>query len=149
MKPSDSYEYHLFTWGGFYNEEHRKKHGLIPGNHWFKTYKDREDYCNLLKDLEKQLNAKSLAFDFNEGYYTRYKSIIRLEYIINNKSYYLIEELGVGFTKRQIKFLYLEGNYSCDCSITDRLSKKYPEIKESECDNKIPVKIRKIKKVKI
>lgn len=54
------YEYCLYTWGGFYNEEYWCKHQQSPGAHYFKTAEDRDRYENSLRSIESEMSAYSL-----------------------------------------------------------------------------------------
>ena len=65
------YEYLLHTWGGFYNEEHKKIHKQEEGYHYFDTKEDRESYIKSLRCIEDKLNARHLMADLDEGYHTR------------------------------------------------------------------------------
>ena len=66
------YEYFLKTWGGFYNEQHKKIHKKEPGNYWFDTAEERASYVAELKKLSEELGAKVLMVDTTiEGYNTR------------------------------------------------------------------------------
>lgn len=35
------YEYHLHTWGGFYNKEYSEIHKKPNGDFWFESYEER------------------------------------------------------------------------------------------------------------
>lgn len=73
VQPMDKmkYEYLVYTWGGFYNEEHAIKHGLKSGNHFFDTAEERLKYINQLKEIEIDLNARHLVYTTTEGYNCR------------------------------------------------------------------------------
>lgn len=65
------YEYYLYTWGGFYNEEYKNVHNEEKGAKWFNTFEERDQYIDKLKNIEKELNAKHLMMVRCEGYFTR------------------------------------------------------------------------------
>lgn len=65
------YEYLLMTWGGFYNQENKDRHGLEPGYHYFDSEEERENYLRKLQRIEKRLNAKYLASMKSEGFNVR------------------------------------------------------------------------------
>lgn len=104
------YLYYLLTWGGFYNEEHKKIHGHEPGDAYFSTYEERDRYIRELMKISDKLNAKELMIATSEGYYfgmttlhriSKYKdrivhtmkemeinySLISAEYHLDNKWY--------------------------------------------------------------
>lgn len=70
------YEYYIYTWGGFYNEEYKKIHNYEKGPRWFNSKEERDDYITELKLVEKKLNARHLACHLDEGYCTRQPTIL-------------------------------------------------------------------------
>lgn len=65
------YEFLLQTWGGFYNEEHKKVHGYEDGYHYFDTEKERAAYIESIKRVEIELGARYFAHSTAEGYHVR------------------------------------------------------------------------------
>lgn len=65
------YEYYLYTWGGFYNQQYKDIHQEEPKAKWFNTLEKRSEYINKLKKIEEELQAKHLCIITCEGYFTR------------------------------------------------------------------------------
>lgn len=91
------YEYHLKTWGGFYNDEYKRVHKLEPGDYWFDTNKEREDYINTLKQIEKDLNARVLMIVKTEGYNCRVSTVLHRVIRYKLKDYYSQYEMGINY----------------------------------------------------
>ena len=62
------YQYHVLTWGGFYNKEYRSTHGLVGGDFIFETEASRSEFINELLEIEKTLGARRLRFRLSEGF---------------------------------------------------------------------------------
>ena len=68
MKNKDlKYQYLLYTWGGFYNEQYQVKHKEKAGRHLFETHEERQNYIDKLREIEKILNARHLGITGSEG----------------------------------------------------------------------------------
>jgi hypothetical protein len=91
------YEYHLFTWGGFYNEEHLKIHKKPRGDFWFKTKKERQQFINELKSIERELNVKHLMMTLSEGYCCRIRTVLHRVIEWEGKRYYSKYDMGVNY----------------------------------------------------
>jgi hypothetical protein len=129
---NEKYEFLLHTWGGFYNEEYKAKHGLEPGYFWFDTKEERESYLKNLKDIEEKLSAKYLATSFYEGKNTRYRTIVKMKFIYNGKAYPYEYDFGYGYDTESAHYMWKEGNYSCDCNRSLFLNREYPEVVVAE-----------------
>ncbi len=92
------YEYHLFTWGGFYNEEHFKIHKQPRGDFWFDSVEERQLFINKLRKIEDELNARSLAITLSEGYCCRIKTVAHRVFDYNGKTYYQNYDLGINYS---------------------------------------------------
>ena len=134
------YEYMLHTWGGFYNDEFQKKHGHKPGYFWYETAKARDDYFALLQELEKELDARSLAFILEEGENTRIKTIAKMVFVFNGKEYPHEEYFGYAYHPDSARSMFEEGSYSCDCNRSLFISREYPGFPEMPCGEKIEMK---------
>lgn len=92
------YQYHLKTWGGFYNEQYKKVHGKEPGDYVFDTKEERKDYIKTLEEIEKALSARSLAIDTSEGYNCNVRTVIHRVIRYKDKDYYSSNDLGPNFS---------------------------------------------------
>ena len=131
----EKYEYLLHTWGGFYNEEHKSKHGLEPGYFWFSSKQERKEFRDNLKEIEMKYGAHCLMASYEEGRHTRYRTIARMKLIYNGKEYPYEYDFGFGYSVHTAYFMWEEGNYSCDCNRSLFLSELYDDVKEVGCGN--------------
>jgi hypothetical protein len=99
------YEYHLFVWGGFFNEEHLNKHCVQPGDYWFDTKEEREAFLNNLKKLEARLNAKHLCSKMTEGYCCRIRTVLHRVVEWEGQTYYSQNDLGINFPFDTAKYI--------------------------------------------
>jgi hypothetical protein len=99
------YEYYLYTWGGFYNEEYLKIHNKPKGSFWFNTKEERDSFIQELKDIENKLNAKHLAMNLSEGYCCRIETIAHRVVEYKNKQYYTTYNLGVNYPLSAAKYM--------------------------------------------
>ena len=106
------YEYHLYTWGGFYNECHFKIHKKPRSNFWFNSDEERQTFINQLKEIEEKLNAKHLAFTTSEGYCCRIDTVLHRVIEWKNKRYYSKYNMGINYPFDSAKY-HLEYKWTC------------------------------------
>ena len=109
------YEYHLFTWGGFYNEEYQKIHNKSSGNFWFDTSEERQKFIDELKEIEERLNARYLMTSLSEGYCCGIETILHRVVEWKGKRYYSNYNLGVNYPMSAAKY-FLEWKWTCGFS---------------------------------
>lgn len=98
MKTNElKYEYHLFTWGGFYSDEYFKIHQKPSGDFWFKTEEERQTFIDELRTIEKELNAKHLLMYLSEGYCCRMRTVLHRVVEWNGERYYTSNDLGINY----------------------------------------------------
>lgn len=98
------YQYHVHLWGGFYNEEYQKIHGNKPGDYFFLTLKEREDYIIHLTDLESTLNARHLAMNLTEGYCCGIRTKLHRVTGYKGVRYYSEYDMGVNYPMSAAKY---------------------------------------------
>ncbi len=98
------YEYHLYTWGGFYNEKYYKIHQKPRGNFWFKTKEERQSFIDELKQIEKELNAFHLCMNLTEGYCCRIHTVLHRVIEWNGITYYSSYDMGVNYPIESAKY---------------------------------------------
>lgn len=127
-------EYLLELWGGFFTVKNIKIHGYKPGYYFFDSMEKLKEFHNKLDEVD---NFKFLEHSIYDNNYIRYEThaVMKLKY--NDKIYDLDYNFGYGYEKRDAQYMFLEGNYSCDCNKSFFLSKIYPEFPELNCGNKI------------
>lgn len=146
---NDKYEYCLNTWGGFYNTEYKAKHGAEPGYFFFDSLSDLQAYLNNLKKIEQDLSAFSLATTISEGRDVRYKTIAKIDFLYEGKSYPFEYDFGYAYPVDSARFMFEDGNYGCDCNRSSFLQDQYGDtFPELECGNKIEMVNLEILQVK-
>jgi len=91
------YEYHLFTWGGFYSEQYFKIHQKPQGDFWFDTAEARQQFIDELKAIEEKLNARHLAMTLSEGYCCRTNTVLHRVIEWEGKRYYSKRDMGINY----------------------------------------------------
>jgi len=104
MNKELKYEYHLQTWGGFYNDEYAKIHKKVEGDFWFDTKEERQLYIDELKFIRKELNAVGLALDISEGYNCRQTTTLHRVVEWEGKRYYSTYDLGINYPFRAANY---------------------------------------------
>jgi hypothetical protein len=102
MKPK--YQYHVKTWGGFYNEEYRVIHGLEDGDFLFDTREARHAFITHRKEIEKRLGAKSLILRRTEGYHCDIRTVCHRICEWEGVEYYSTYDLGVNYSKYDAEY---------------------------------------------
>lgn len=91
------YEYHLFTWGGFYNKQYFQIHKKPNGNFWFETAEERQIFIDELKAIEEKLDARHLVMTLSEGYCCRIRTVLHRVIEFENERYYSKYDMGVNY----------------------------------------------------
>ena len=141
------YEYMLHTWGGFYNKEYRDVHGYAPGYYWFETADERKKYVETLKFIERKLHAVRLMTVFEEGTETRYKTIAEMTFVYNGNEYHLNYDFGYCYEEDAARYMFEDGNYSCDCNRSNFIREQDESFPELDCGDLIQMKDFKVNKV--
>ena len=71
MNNEPKYEYCVFSWGGFFNDENRKIHGRTEGAKYFNSKQMANKYIESIRKEEVHLNAKHLMIVEYEGFFCR------------------------------------------------------------------------------
>lgn len=94
-----SYEnkYHVLTWGGFYNDEHKAKHGLEEGDFLFDTDAERQAFIAERNRIADELNAHFLCIRQSEGYCCETRTVLHRVCEFNGKKDYSTYDLGINY----------------------------------------------------
>jgi|688.fasta_scaffold520280_2 hypothetical protein len=106
------YEYHLHTWGGFYNEQYFKIHQKPPGDFWFDTAEARQQFIDELKAIEEKLDARHLVINLSEGYCCRTNTVLHRVIEWEGKRYYSKYDMGINYPFSAAKY-HLEWKWTC------------------------------------
>lgn len=140
IKTNSKYEYYLQFWGGVQNKDQNwivKDLGIYENDFWFDSEKERLDFKIKLFDVAKK-HGSMIMFDEKEGINVRIKTIATMRFLHpNGKLYYYREDFGYAYPKDSAKYIFEDGNYSCDCNRSLFLSRSHKEVEEMECGDEI------------
>lgn len=113
----NKYEYHLHFWGEIENDNlvelnlgHKEK------DFWFDSIKDRDllkAQIKLVADYAKVV----VCFSENQGTDVRLKTIARMVMVLSDGTKAPYEEdFGYAYPVESARYMFMEGNYSCDCN---------------------------------
>lgn len=91
------YQYHVQTWGGFYNDEYKAIHGLSAGDFVFDTKEERREFIEKLEAIAKKMQAYHLCTSLSEGFNCNTRTIAHRVCKINGKEYHDSCDLGVNY----------------------------------------------------
>lgn len=97
MKIKKKYQFHVLTWGGFYNEGYQIIHGQVPGDRVFDTKEEREAYISSLKVIEEKMNARVLMVHCSDGFDCYTRTVLHRVSEFRGESIYSEYDLGVNF----------------------------------------------------
>jgi hypothetical protein len=137
-------EYLLHIWGGFFNKEHRVKHGKKPGYYWFTSPEARESFFRELQEIEERLDARFLARSDYDGPLVRKRTIAQMIFIYKGTKYPFEYDFGYGYEESSAEYMFFDGNYSCDCNRSIFIRRGHPDFPELNCGEKIALKDFKI-----
>lgn len=106
------YEYHVQTWGGFYNDEYKKHHNHERGDHYFDTLAERDTYVSILKHIEQKHGCNMLAMTTSEGYNCRVRTVLHRVIRYENKDYYTNYDIGVNYEHSPAQY-HLDYKWTC------------------------------------
>jgi hypothetical protein len=92
------YQFHVLTWGGFYNDEYKEHHGLADGDFVFDTMRERTEFIDERKKIEKYLNTQGLCFSFSEGFCCNVRTVLHRVIEFQGIQYYSHNDLGVNYS---------------------------------------------------
>ncbi len=91
------YEYHLLTWGGFYNEEYLKIHNIQSGDYYFDTAEERQAFIDKINVFAKELNTFKPAIILTEGHCCRTRTVLHRVIEWDGEIYYTENDMGVNY----------------------------------------------------
>ena len=98
VSTTPKYQYHVKTWGGFYNVEHKAIHGLSKGDYFFDTEEERSQWIAERKEISERLNANALVFTETEGYTCNVRTVCHRITRFEGRKYYTTSDLGVNYS---------------------------------------------------
>jgi len=98
------YQYHVQTWGGFYNKEYKDIHGLEDGDFIFDTNKERDNFMKERRLIEEELDARYLVFSCTEGYCCDIRTVLHRVIRYKGATYYSNYDIGINYPFDDAKF---------------------------------------------
>ena len=95
--PEKKYQYHVLTWGGFYNHEYKNIHGLDKGDFFFDTKEERDEFIRGRFYIAEDLNAGVLCFSQSEGFCCDTRTVLHRITEIEGKQYYSTRDMGINY----------------------------------------------------
>tara|TARA_R110000850_G_scaffold89835_1_gene191962 strand:- start:5 stop:427 length:423 start_codon:yes stop_codon:yes gene_type:complete len=99
-----TYQYHVRTWGGFYNKEYKDLHGLEDGDFFFDTAHERQVFIDHRRDIEQKLGANVLMIKETESYHCNIKTVCHRVVEIEGVSHYSSRSMGVNYSFDSAKY---------------------------------------------
>ena len=109
------FQYHVLTWGGFYNKEHYLKHGLSEGDYVFDTSEERSEFCLGRVKISKDLRAEVLMFSYTEGFNCNVRTVLNRVVEHGGKQYYSQYDIGVNYPFHVAKY-HMENKWFPGCN---------------------------------
>lgn len=97
MSNVPKYQYHVLTWGGFYNEDYQAVHGLSEGDFFFDTEGEREKFINHRKKLSSEMNAREVVFYKTEGFCCNVRTVLHRVCEYKGVQVYDTYDMGVNY----------------------------------------------------
>jgi hypothetical protein len=111
------YEYMLYFWGGIHNEGN-PLHGVEKEAYYFETEKDREIFLSFIEKIDRSDSngGYGLMYKLQEGYLTHKRTVCVIDLKYKEMIYNIECDFGYEYGEESAKFMFYEGNYSCDCN---------------------------------
>jgi hypothetical protein len=133
-------EYHLFFWGGINNDGLATAKFGPERNYWFATPEERARFKADVS-LFAHAAGQIVCFNENDGPAGQVRTIAKMILGYAGKDYPFEYDFGYGYPADSAEFMFLEGNYACDCNLSTFLQRAYPDagIQELECGDSIDI----------
>lgn len=129
MMDEIKYEYFVKIWGTTPAE----------GNYWFPTDVERELFIQAAIGASKYAGL-TCVFNKEEGYHTRKRTVATMVMVTPDGVRHPYEyDYGYGWSGELAEYMFMDGNYSCDCNRSDFIG-----IEEMECGDTIKLEDFKI-----
>ena len=100
--------------------------GITENYYWFKTDEERQEFIKTLASYE----VYGLGIDKKDGEMTHKKTVAKVKVKYQDKEYNFGYDFGYEYPEEAARFMFFEGNYSCDCNLSLFI--------QEECDRNFP-----------
>lgn len=131
-------EYHLMYWGEVENDDLiNKTLGISDRNFWFASKHERQAFKEKLAAIARS-NRVIIAFAEHDGPNARKRTVARMIMRLPDGRRVPFEhDFGYGYDASAAEYMFMHGNYSCDCNKSLFLHRLHPEISATDCGNEI------------
>ncbi len=134
-------EYMVKIWGGAWNEDAspsiKKDLGIDAGEYYFSN----KDELNEFMDKLIPYRRLGIVHNIVEGELTHKDTVAIMDLVYKGTVYPLEYNFGKEYEESTARFMFFDGNYSCDCNkslfIQRHCDKDFPEM---ECGDEIEIK---------
>lgn len=137
---SPTHDYHLHFWGGIENGTLNKTvFGTEKTDFWFPDTETRQKVKLEMKRIADE-QGKVIVFDEHDGELGRYRTICKMIFVYEGKEYPYEYDFGYGYPEDSARFMFEDGNYSCDCNRALFIRETNPDFPELDCGEEITMK---------
>ena len=125
-----------------------KKLGVYELDFWFSSKRELNDHINMVNRLCKGVGT--IVHATYEGDDVRYKTIVEMDLITPYGNHHYTYDFGYGYSCSSAEFMFLEGNYACDCNLSNfiRNDLSVIDFPDLDCGDEITIENFKIVKSK-
>lgn len=136
-------EWMIHVWGGAWNDDANpsieKDYGIKEGYHYFQSENKKNEFLEIINKPEYR--HQGIVRDIKYGNLTHCRTIFVGTMRYKDKEFTIHHDFGYEYDPEDVKFMFFEGNYSCDCNISLFIRREYGEdvIPILECGNEIEI----------
>ena len=134
-------EYMVHIWGGAWNSDANpsieKDLGIKDGYHYFKTEKEKNEFCENLHNPKYENQGIMITEKY--GVMSHKRTIFVGTFKYKDKEFVVHTDFGYEFEEETAIFMFEDGNYSCDCNRSLFIQREYGEdaIPSLDCGTEI------------
>jgi hypothetical protein len=135
-----AYEYQLNFWGEVEVENWIERDlGIKEKSFWFQTEEERQAFADKLRAVAES-HKVIIAMDIHEGTHTRLRTIATMTLTLpDGRSFPFRYDFGYGYGTNAARFMFHEGNWSCDCNLSGFLESAGHDVLEMDCGELITI----------
>lgn len=123
--PTDPVEYGFKIWGGYFNTGEAQTRGHLEGTYFFQTADERDA---ALESMRAAAGDHGFADSIFEGSLARHRCIASFTLVVGDQRYQLEYDFGYGYDEAGAEYMFMDGNYACDCNRSMMLRRLYGEV---------------------
>ena len=138
---SNVMNYHLTYWGQICNDDLiNKATGIADRDFWFASKQERQAFKEKLNAIA-DLNGVIIMFAEHEGPNALKRTVAKMVMQLpDGREVPFDYDFGYGYDADSAEYMFMDGNYSCDCNKSLFLHSIHPEIPEMDCGDEIILK---------